>query len=449
MIRTLPTVVSILLSVCVASASASPLTEAPPRRGALGIGAQDADGAVEIAAVVEGGSAARMGVRKGDRLTKLNGVELQSVDDLLASLAALRAGEITTVTVEREGTEKVLTDTLAPRPLEQFVSGTVVPAGVSYQGGTLGASLTMPKKSDSPPVVYYIQGLACASMETSGNTDPNAGFFEDLLAAGYAVWRVEKPGMGDSVDTKHCRDVTYTEEAEAFRQGYKALLERDDIDRTKIVLFGHSLGGLIAPGLAAEFDPYGTVVFGTLFSSWAEYRVKLARYQPVMLGNRSAASSFANADALEDGMMEIFRGTPASQESRDALCAYYTCTDDGRIFGRNPAYWRTLEATDFVGAWSRVDTPVLSLAGESDIAIIDDLDQRLIPLMTAAPEKATFQTAKGINHFMAQVGSPEQVYAERKAGTHRAAQFRYRSPDPNFGPTVGAYTVEWIAGLDG
>lgn len=255
--------------------------------------------------------------------------------------------------------------------------------------------------------------------------------------------------MGDSAGTPGCSDVTYPEEVEAFRAGYRALRQMKGIDKDRIVLFGHSQGGLIAPELAAEFDPYGTVVFGTLFSSWAEYRFDLARYQPVMLGNRTAKSSFAHAERMKEAIFEIFRGTPASEDSRKALCRSYGCTDDGLVWGRNPAFWRTLETADFIGHWARVDTPVLSLAGESDVAIISDRDQRLIPLMTAAPDKATFQVAKGINHFMAQVGSPEEVYAMRKAGTHRPVQFRYRSPDPDFGPTVGAYTVDWIKNLDG
>jgi len=91
-------------------------------RGWLGVSVEfalttrpQADRSVVIAAVQEGGPAARAGVRPGDRLTALNGDNPQ--DGLAGMLAGLRPGEPVTLELERAGTPLTLSFAAGTRPL--------------------------------------------------------------------------------------------------------------------------------------------------------------------------------------------------------------------------------------------------------------------------------------------------------------------------------------------
>ena len=66
------------------------------------------------------------------------------------------------------------------------------------------------------------------------------------------VYRIEKPGMGDSISEKPCRDIDFTTESKAFLQGLNALKTHTQVDPDKVFLFGHSLGVLHAPVIAKQ-----------------------------------------------------------------------------------------------------------------------------------------------------------------------------------------------------
>ena len=57
----------------------------------------------------------------------------------------------------------------------------------------------------------------------------------------------------------------------ATEQGLKALAAYDFVDRDNIVIFGHSMGGVMAPLIAAEAPVKGIAVYGTVAKTWYEY----------------------------------------------------------------------------------------------------------------------------------------------------------------------------------
>jgi regulator of sigma E protease len=76
----------------------------------------------EIADVIPGGPAAEAGLQGGDRIVRIEGKEVRTWDQVVKVVSA-RAGEQTSITVERAG--RSLTVNLVPRPAEDDGRGTI------------------------------------------------------------------------------------------------------------------------------------------------------------------------------------------------------------------------------------------------------------------------------------------------------------------------------------
>jgi S1-C subfamily serine protease len=75
----------------------------------------DLSGAV-VGGVVAGGPAEKAGLQSGDKITAIDGRQIQSSDDVSSAVAARKPGEQAKVTVERAGNRRTLTVDLGTRP---------------------------------------------------------------------------------------------------------------------------------------------------------------------------------------------------------------------------------------------------------------------------------------------------------------------------------------------
>ena len=96
--------------------------------------------------------------------------------------------------------------------------------------------------------------------------------------AGYVTMRVDKPGCGDS-EGGPWPEIDFQAELDGYGQGLKALKAYSFVDPDKVFIFGHSMGGVMGPLLAAETKVKGVAVYGTVFRTWFEYQVENVRRQ--------------------------------------------------------------------------------------------------------------------------------------------------------------------------
>ena len=82
----------------------------------LGVSLEDGGQGPRVAAVSDGGPAAKAGVQVGDVITAIGGQTVRSADDLRGEIDNLQVGKRVTLTVERSGTEHQLSVTLGSRP---------------------------------------------------------------------------------------------------------------------------------------------------------------------------------------------------------------------------------------------------------------------------------------------------------------------------------------------
>lgn len=85
-----------------------------------------------VSSITEGGSADRAGIQEKDIITKLGSTAISNITDLTRALRGFKAGDETTVTVFRSGSELVLSITLDEKPREEETEHEGAPSEGSY-----------------------------------------------------------------------------------------------------------------------------------------------------------------------------------------------------------------------------------------------------------------------------------------------------------------------------
>lgn len=425
------------------------------RRGSLGVRMNpppeevvDAEGA-HVSEVIAGTTAERIGLEAGDFITRIGDEPVTSTQDVAGAVSGWRAGDRAHVVVIRGGKELTLTGEIAPRPQETSDECRIEYGSVPFDGGQLRTITYLPKEEGVYPTVYMIQGYTCGSIDLYYWRDsPQRQLSLGLVRAGYAVFHVEKPFVGDSEGPADCFDIDYDYEMRAFDEVYVALKEYDWVDRENIFLFGHSLGGIAAPILGAEHHPRGIAVYGTVAKSWYEYLVDLYRVQESYFGtdyetietqarasigvlyefliNKRNPADFADdprfAKAFEDDIL----GWDAANET---------------VLNRHYTFWQGLQDRDLTRAWKEAGCATLAMHGECDIQALNAEGAETIANIVNQyhPGKGRFVLLEGTDHGFAKV-PPMREYAQmRRDGLYNG---RYLSE--NFNPQVVTELVRWL-----
>jgi hypothetical protein len=279
------------------------------------------DGGVQIAGVRPDGMAAAAGLVPGDIVTTIAGLPVRDLCELGEALRRGVRSESVAIETRRHHVAVV--------PIEVPREPGVEYGEIEVPGARLRTLATRGERA----TIVLVGGIACESVESG----PLAELARAWTSAGYATVRFDKRGVGDS-EGGPCRDVDFaTELADA-----RAVIE--SVARPRIV-FGHSIGGVIAAQVAAE----ALIVYGTPVRPWIDCLLDSTRRQLALRG------------ASEDAIAE-------------RLAAIAQLRETGELNGRSAAYHAQLSAVDLEAAWRAVRVPVLVLRGEHDW-VVDAGDQ--------------------------------------------------------------------------
>jgi dienelactone hydrolase len=136
---------------------------------------------------------------------------------------------------------------------------------VEAKGFKLAGTLLLPKAGKRPyPAVVMSSGSG--QQERDSNISGLAGYrpfrqiAEYLAARGIAVLRADDRGVGSSGGAETLNTVTTFDFADDVRAQIAYLRSRSDIDASRIVVIGHSEGGVIAPMVAASDNRLAGIV---------------------------------------------------------------------------------------------------------------------------------------------------------------------------------------------
>ena len=182
---------------------------------------------------------------------------------------------------------------------------------------------------------------------------------------GFAMVRLEKPGVGDSEGD--CAQTDFKPELAAYRVAFQHLKDYAFVAPDRIFLFGMSNGGGFAP-LVADGAPVKVyVVDGGWIKTWFEHMLEMERRRLALAGHppgeinilmRSVATLYSAY--LLDGQppQEVFAKHPDLRKLWEG--------PDDRQYGRPTSYYQQLQDLNLMAAWSAVRVPVLALHGEYD-----------------------------------------------------------------------------------
>ena len=263
------------------------------------------------------------------------------------------------------------------------------PAGASYAaepvriptagGHWLAATLTRPTGGSGPiPVAITIPGSGL--LDRDGSADGFGGYrpfremAEALAARGGALLRYDKRGVGGSSP-----GVGGTTEAlaEDVRAMLRFLRGRPDLAADRIVLIGHSEGGLIAPMVAAS-DPEGV-------------RAVVLLAGPAWTGRTVLRSQILSG---------LARTQPALDEAqRDSVAAQRLARIEA---GAAPGSWmRFFLEYDPLPTARRVRVPVLIIQGQTDDNVTPEQAALLAGAMREAGNtRVTVHLLPNVNHML-------------------------------------------------
>lgn len=264
-----------------------PADDLPRRPAPLGFHLQPTEdgGGLTVQAVVPGYPAEVAGFQVGDVLVSIAGERLASVEEYFAIVKKQPTGKPVMFAVLREGKSQEIPITLTTLKFEEQPDFDIVYDVVESRENRMRCILTKPRGNGPFPVLFYVQGINCMVMDQpGGNRVTFRDFCYEMTRQGFATFRVEKTGMGDSVGMP-CGELDLNDEIFHFTDALRHLKEMDGVNPDEIFLFGHSMGGTVGPCMAAREAVRGVIVFGGTLQTWDEYWLDNVRRQNLLAGD--------------------------------------------------------------------------------------------------------------------------------------------------------------------
>ncbi len=271
------------------------------------------------------------------------------------------------------------------------------------------------------PTVFVAGWLSCDSVEAPPGTRDSTGLVFQALAQtpGFAVVRVDKPGVGDSEGD--CAATDFNEELAAYRAAFRAMRSWSFVDADRIFVFGISNGGGWAPLVAEGAPVAGYISAGGWTGTWFDHMLGIERRRQVLAGrNPNQVDDLA---ALSERLYRQFllegRHPSAILADDPTLHAVWD-GDPDHLYGRPVVYYQQLQQLDLAGAWSNVAVPTLVLWGEYDWIMSQEESSSIAALVNArASGLARFVELPNAGHTFENYASLEASFNGRSGAFDR------------------------------
>ncbi|WP_299985564.1 alpha/beta fold hydrolase [uncultured Pontibacter sp.] len=383
--------------------------------------------------VIPNSTAAALKLQVGDVIVRVNGTPVNNYMDVPAMARQFRTGESVTLDLNLKGKQTTVKGKVQPMPFETDPNAEVRYGEVPLPDNRYARSiLKKPKGKGRFPTVFFVQGYGCSSLDNLPAEDPQRQLIDGLVARGYAVFRMDKPGSGDSQGSKPCTEIGYQEELEAFTAGLKLLKQDPAVDPENVFLFGHSLGGNTAPLMAAKEKVKGLMVYGITGKPWFEYLLEVYRDQRTLLGAdyvqvdqdmRTVVPLLYEFMILKKNPEELAKN-PAYRSALENIMDY---DGQGHLYGRHYTFLQDLQDLPMSQAWRDANAYTLAIYGEADVAALDPSGAQLVVSLVNSyyPGKATFELLPRTDHGFMEVGTMQEHVKRRGSAEEDAFRPRF------------------------
>ncbi len=397
---------------------------------------------IYILKIVQGSTAEQLKLLVNDIVLKVNGIAIKNKMAAFDALKTMKEGDEITLDMVRKGKTKVLKGKMLGAKRDGYPDCETIYDEVPFDNGFLRSIVIKPAGTGKFPLVFFIQGYTCATIDNMGETHPYEKILTGLLQNGYAIYKVEKPGIGDCTGTPACEDIDFKTELRAYETAYNSLSKYNFIDTAAIFIFGHSMGGAVAPLMKTNIKPRGIAVYGTVTRSWFEYFVELSRVQNIIAGEDYITndSMFTQRLRLNYDMLINKKTLPEllkNPEYSNLLKTEWGFTEPDKIFSRSFTFWQQIQDYSFINAWKNYDGKVLSIWGECDFVAFSRYDHELVADIVNRYHagNGTFVNIPNSDHAFTKVDNMTQA-------VEKWTDYAYRTA--NFNPQIIDTLVNWM-----
>jgi pimeloyl-ACP methyl ester carboxylesterase len=359
------------------------------RRADWGFRMEAQAGGARVTGVRGGSAAERAGLRDGDRVVSIDDEDVADAGAIEAARRRHRGGDRIRLRIRREAETLTLSWTLPTLPTERIPGCDVAYGSVETSfGDRVRTVVTRPSGARGRvPAIVFVPWLSCDPVEGDVPGDGWMQLLRGLAArSGWAVVRVEKPGVGDS-EGPDCGSNDLERDLAAFRAALDRVPRLPGVDGDRIVLFGASIGGALAPVLARECRATGLIVSGGFSRTWLEHMLDFERRRLTREGATPGEVHRSMRGYADFYALYLNQGlTPAEVLSRRPdLAPLWHDAPNGQ-YGRPAAYYRQVQDVNVEQAWAEVDVPVLVLQGEYDAIMSLAEGEHVVEIVNARGE---------------------------------------------------------------
>jgi len=396
-----------------------------------------------IDSVAVNGSLQAAGLAINDTLISIGEIKTNAAADLVKAISQKREGDPLSIRFKRKN--KVINKTVKALPKPFFTDDRMLVKydWAAFGDGYLRTITYLPKnRTGKIPFILLVPGYNCGSIENYMRSY-NGKIIRQWINAGYGVFTIEKSGIGDSYHCQPCEEVDLANDIDVFTLGYQKMKALNEADTGKLVIWGHSMGGVIAPVVANKVRPAGVIVFATVFRPWSEFLLEMHRVQAPLEGK-----SYEETELFVRKMQKIYyefyvlKKTPEQLHNNPEYAATVESELDYKPggtnqWGRHWRFWQQTDSLDLAYEWSQVNCPVLSIFGGADFIQCSALEHLLITqtVNKSHPDMATHITIPDIDHIMVTNKDWNSAFVNLK------------NPDyisKNYNPKIGEVTVDWL-----
>ena len=367
-----------------------------------------------INSISSNSTAISLKLRKNDVIIKVNDNEIRSIKSLNTATSGLREGDDVAVTIVRGKKIKRLRSRVLPKAFETAENADIIYDEIAFEDGYLRTITNKPRKHDKMPAILFIPGYNCFSQDNMHPLISYTKLIKGFTDNGFVVQRIEKSGMGDNMNTPVCNLTGFNYETRIFEKGYEKLKSLSFVDTNNIFIFGHSLGGCIAPLVAQKYNPKGVIVYGTLYTPWFEFLMRMLRFQNTLFGN-DYIDNEEDMRIYHSLLYEhyILKKTPQelaiNNDFRRLLERDFQYNGSDQIFQRHFTFWQELNDANLTKAWKNNESYVLSIYGGADVHAVDPREHKKITDIVNYYHKnhGSFILLEKTNHSFIKVGNYE------------------------------------------
>ena len=241
--------------------------------------------------------------------------------------------------------------------------------------------LTLPKNIKNPPVAILVHGSGTHDEdETIGVNKPFRDLAHGLAKKGIAVIRY-KENIPKSLDEYTIEDDCLNAASHAIKYAWSC----GKVDTDRIIVIGHSLGGMMAPKIAADNKEVG----GIVSLAGSPRRLEDIVLDQVKILNK-ADESITEA---------VYKFTLAQVNAQVKKVKELKESSSELILGSPASYWYSLNQIDTSSIVKGLDIPIFIAQGSEDFQVYANIDYLAWQELLKGKNNVTCRLYDNLNHL--------------------------------------------------